>query len=550
VKKPVKVMAPRMQYWLNREVCYDRGMRSLTLHLKTTLLVSAITLAVMIALLMVISARLVDAIRADEKALAEIEASRLAEHIGSLASAPEIEDLERAATLVRGTRLDSVGVRIWDRVGDGFRAGLTTSDNSAPAEVPGGIAEMLRLNQVARVGNKEGIETGDSLYRVFAPITRKNQVVGAVEISDHLDDLPVVLRRTAGTAFWLALLAVGLIALATFVLFRDLVYGPLARLLTVIERAGSGELDLQVPERRRDELGLLAQAFNRMLRQLHEMTVERERQREILRERVREATAQLEQRNAQLETTNLELWRTTRRLTQLERLAAAGQTAAQFAHEVGTPLNLISCHAQLMQAAKDASPDTIDTICDRAGIIVEQTERIERIVRRMLDRTRSETPELQLLDLNAVIGKITEATAPTLAERKVELELSLAERLPRIAGDADRLQQAFINLISNAVDAMPNGGELKIATRLVEDGSAPRVIATLADTGCGMMPEVQAHIFDPLYTTKERGKGTGLGLVVVSQVMQEHGGGVAVESEPGRGSVFRLTFPVGSRQEQ
>jgi two-component system, NtrC family, sensor kinase len=520
-------------------------MRPLTLHLKTTLLVSAITLAVMIALLMVISARLVDAIRADEKALAEIESSRLAEHIGSLASAPEIGDLERAARLVRGTRQDSVGVRVWDRVGDGFRAGLTASDKSAPAEMPGAIAEMLRLNQVGRIESKGGVETGDSLYRVFAPITRKNHVVGAVEISDHLDNLPVVLRRTAGTAFWLALLAVGLIALATFILFRDLVYSPLARLLTAIERAGAGELDLQVPERRQDELGLLAKAFNRMLSRLHEMTTERERQREILRERVREATAQLEQRNAQLETTNLELWRTTRRLTQLERLAAAGQTAAQFAHEVGTPLNLISCHAQLMQAANDISPDTIR---DRAGIIVEQTDRIDRIVRRMLDRTRSEMPELQSLDLNAVIGKITEATAPTLAERKVELELSLAERLPRIAGDADRLQQVFINLVSNAVDAMPNGGELKIATRLEENGGATRVIATLADTGCGMMPEVQAHIFDPLYTTKERGKGTGLGLVVVSQVMQEHGGGVSVESEAGRGSVFRLTFPVGSKQ--
>jgi two-component system, NtrC family, sensor kinase len=523
-------------------------MRPLTLHLKTTLLVSAITLAVMIALLMVISARLVDEIRADEKALAEIEASRLAEHIGSLASAPEIGDLERAATLVRGTRLDSVGVRLWDRMGDGFRAGLATSDNGAPSEVPGGIAEMLRLNQVAKVESRGGIETSDSLYRVFAPITRRNHVVGAVEISDHLDNLPVVLRRTSGTAFWLALLAVGLIALATFVLFRDLVYGPLARLLTVIERAGSGELDLQVPERRQDELGLLAQAFNRMLRQLHEMTAERERQREILRERVREATAQLEQRNAQLETTNLELWRTTRRLTQLERLAAAGQTAAQFAHEVGTPLNLISCHAQLMRAARDTSPDTMDNVRDRAGIIVEQTDRIERIVRRMLDRTRSETPELQSLDLNAVINKITEATAPTLVERKVELELSLADRLPRIAGDADRLQQVFINIISNAIDAMPDGGELKIATGLEENGSATRVIATLADTGCGMIPEVQAHIFDPLYTTKERGKGTGLGLVVVSQVMQEHGGDISVESEPGRGSVFRLTFPIGSRQ--
>jgi two-component system, NtrC family, sensor kinase len=530
-------------YWLNGKLCYDRGMRPLKLHLKSTLLVSAITLAVMIALLLVITARLVDVIRADEKALAEIEAARLAEHIGNLPSAPDSEELERAAALVRGTRLDFVGVRIWERAGNGFRISLATTDNRAPSEMPKEIAETLRLNRVARIESGRVIEPNDSLYRVFAPIARKREVIGAVEVSDHLDNLPVVLQRTAGTAFWLALLAVGLIALATFILFRDLVYRPLEHLLAVIERAGSGQLDLQVPERRPDELGLLAKAFNRMLRQLHEMTSERERQREILRERVQEATLQLEQRNAQLGAANLELWRTTRRLTQLERLAAAGQTAAQFAHEVGTPLNLISCHAQLMQVEMDTTPDAVR---ERAGIIVEQTDRIERIVRRMLDRTRAETPEIQSLDLNDVISKITEATAPTLAERRVVLEMSLAANLPRIAGDADKLQQVFINLINNAVDAMPDGGELKIATQFEEspDGSAARVIATLADTGYGMTPEVKAHIFDPLYTTKERGKGTGLGLVVVSQVMQEHGGGVSVESEPGRGSVFRLAFPA------
>jgi two-component system, NtrC family, sensor kinase len=515
----------------------------LKLHLKTTLLVSAITLAVMIALLLVISARLVDAIRADEKALMEIEAARMAEHVADLSSPPSITELERAAALVRGTRTDFVGVRVWERAGDGFRIGVTTLNNKAPAELPKDIAKRLRLNQATRMESGRVIETEDSLYRFFTPIAVRGRVVGAVEISENLDNLPLVLRRTAGTAFWLALLAVGLIALATFALFRDLVYRPLADLLTVIERAGSGELDLQVPERRLDELGLLGRAFNRMLRQLHEMTAERERQREILRDRVHEATAQLEQRNTQLEATNLELWRTTQRLTQLERLAAAGQTAAQFAHEVGTPLNLISCHAQLMQVEKEISPETIH---DRASIIVEQTDRIERIVRRMLDRTRSETPEFQALDLNAVISNITEATAPTLAGRRVALETSLAADLPRIAGDSDRLQQVFINLISNAVDAMPEGGELKIATRYeeTENGTPARVVTTLADSGYGMTPEVQSHIFDPLYTTKERGKGTGLGLVVVNQVMQEHGGGISVESEPGQGSIFQLSFPA------
>jgi signal transduction histidine kinase len=122
--------------------------------------------------------------------------------------------------------------------------------------------------------------------------------------------------------------------------------------------------------------------------------------------------------------------------------------------------------------------------------------------------------------------------------------------LPPIAGDADYLQQVFINLINNALDAMPSGGSLRIATSSADwgatsnNGGGAQVVVDVADTGCGMSRETQAHIFEPLYTTKERGKGAGLGLVVVSHVMQEHGGQIEVESEPGQGTRFRLRFPV------
>src|SRR4030095_12681396 len=102
------------------------------------------------------------------------------------------------------------------------------------------------------------------------------------------------------------------------------------------------------------------------------------------------------------------------------------------------------------------------------------------------------------------------------------------------------LQQVIINLINNSLDAMPDGGELRLAT----EGGPSAVVVTVADTGGGMTAETRAHIFDPLYTTKESGRGTGLGLVVVSQVMREHGGEVKVESEPGRGARFRLRFPI------
>lgn len=503
---------------------------------------SAITLTVMIALVLTYGARMVDVIREEEKALAEVRAVRLAEHLGTVPNSPEIEDVERAAELVKGARVNKVGVRIWDRTGVEFTQRLRTGDNLVSGDIPPQKAALLVRNQIARIEYGQVVETGASIYRVFAPINRKGKIVGAVEISDQIDNLPTILKRSLGAAIFLGLVAVGLITLATFILFRDLIYRPIDHLLSVIRRAKSGDLGLQVPESRSDEIGELLQEFNAMMRLLNEMTTEREEQKQVLRERVLEATSQLQQRNGQLEAANLELWRTTRRLTQLERLAAAGQTAAQFAHEVGTPLNLISCHAELIRKDLSSEPQSVR---ERTEIIIEQIERIERIVRRMLDRTRAENPELAPLDLNDLLSRIVEATQPLLAERRVNLETNFKSGLPRIAGDSDKLQQVFINLINNALDAMPDGGTLKISTNLETgaDIGINSLVVKIVDDGCGMSPMVQAHIFDPLYTTKDRDKGTGLGLVVVNQVMKEHGGMITVESTEGGGSSFRLAFP-------
>jgi signal transduction histidine kinase len=288
----------------------------------------------------------------------------------------------------------------------------------------------------------------------------------------------------------------------------------------------------------------LSREYNDLTARLLEMTEEREAQKRLLQERVSEATSELAERNTQLEETNLELWQTSRRLTALERLAAAGQTAAQFAHEVGTPLNLISGHVQLLRMNLRMDPQAADA---RLETITAQIERIERIVRGMLDRTRPETPALVSLDLNALLRKMFDATAPALEARGVRLVTSLDPNLPLIRGDSDRLQQAFINLFNNALDAMIEGGELRVRT-FVEEASAQDGVEYASvefhDTGCGMTPEVQAKIFDPLYTTKERGRGTGLGLVVVSQVVGDHLGHVEVESKEGGGARFVLRFPA------
>lgn len=511
------------------------------LHLKTTLLVSTITLVVVAALVLLISARLAETLREEEKRLAEIEATNLAEHYSH--RAPDAEEVQTAAALVRGARADRVNIRVWKRSGTEFFQEFTSSTHNR--EMPPEAATQLLRQQITHIENDYVVENSRFNYRVFAPITHEGEVIGAVEVSDHLDTQPTVLMRFLGTAALLLVVAVGLIALSTYLFFRGLIYRPLEQLLAVIARAKTGALEARVPIRKPDEIGRLAQEFNHLLERLQLLANEREQQQSQLRERVRIATAQLQEHNERLEATNLELWHTTRRLTQLERLAAAGQTAMQFAHEVGTPLNLISCHAQLMQEELETNPEALS---ERAEIILEQSERIERIVRQMLDRTRAETAEFALLDLNAILKRTVETTAPTLNGRGVNVQLSLASSLPLIEGDAEKLQQVFINLINNALDAMTEGGQLTIMTCRqaangnINDPPPLYVTATFMDTGCGIAPEAQAHLFDPLYAP--RGNGSGLGLVIVNQVMREHGGQISVESVPDRGARFTLSFPA------
>lgn len=567
-------------------------MRPLKLHTKTTLLASAITVAVLVAATASISVRVAQVVREEQKALAELQAVNLAEHIARLPAPHDAETLARVAGLVRGSRPGIVGVRVWERAGGVFVPRASAGDLST-AEIPEETKAALRSGLASRsVERVAASGLGEPSYRVFAPVTEDGRLSGAVEVVEQLDDAPSIALRYASNIVWMMLLAVALLTLATYLLFRKLVYRPVQRLLLAMSRARSGDLKAEAPSRAPDELGMLSEEFNRMIAQLRGMTGELEAQQRTLQERVRGATAELAQRNEQLADANLQLWQTTRRLTELERLAAAGQTAAQLAHEVGTPLNLISGHVQLLRLSLD--PDS--RAAARLQTVAGQIERIERIVRRMLDRTRPETFEPVSLDLNALLARIFDATAPTLEARNVRLDASLSPTLPPIEGNPDRLQQLFINLVNNALDAMPEGGELKVATNVepsneipptgdgagdrertgtqgdgrhgaggVERGGAssigrgdassgksggtscPAVVVEFVDVGCGMTPDTRAHIFDPFFTTKERGRGTGLGLVVVNQVIEEHHGHVEVETEPGRGTRFRLRFPVASQ---
>lgn len=459
---------------------------------KTTLLSSLIIIvAILMAALFFTSAAIANIERTDDQTLAEAEAQDLAQHISDLGPAPDSETIDRAANLIKGSRPNVVSVRIW-RLSQGQLVEGTTASGSAPAvAIPNEVKNKLLSGTGTNVTAVPS-SVDKSLFRVFATTFDHGRPSGAVEIVQRFDSIWSVTFRYLRNVVWMSLIAVALIIAGTYYLFRQL-----------------------------------------------QLTSKLEAEQSILRDRVREATIELEDRNQQLQETNLELWRSNRRMNELGRLAAAGQTAAHFAHEVGTPLNLISGHVQLLKSDLERDPRDAES---RIKTISAQIERIERIVRRMLDKTRFET-ELSPLDLNLVLRKLCDAMAPAFDKRDIRLVENLAGSLPTMAGSSDRLQQLFLNLINNSLDAMPEGGEISISTALDTRNVKPqRIVVDFTDTGVGMTPEVMSHIFDPLYTTKDRGQGTGLGLVIVSQIVSEHGGTIEVQSELGEGTSFRLTF--------
>lgn len=514
-------------------------MRPLSLHAKMTILISAITIAVMLATILLIGVRMTTLVRNDEQALAQFQAISLAEQISLMSSPRSSEDMMRAVRQARSARPNVIAVRLWSRSRDTLTEELTAGD-TLTRTLPESARDALLRHRGFRSTDSPAGQTitviDDAVCRVFAPVVENGRMSGAVEIVQNLDDVPSIVRQYAENAFGLAIVAVALSTLATWLSFRYFVYHPLEQLLRAITPDTGKPADGGTPNAAEDEFSRASQEYNRMLERVRTLTEERERRQDMLREMVREATEELQRRNVQLAEANGELWETSRRLSEMERLAAAGQTAAQFAHEVGTPLNTIGIHVELLRSSFGGDPEADK----RTGIIAEQIDRIERIVRRMLDRTRTERSVLEPLDLQAVLNRICDTMEPAMEVHGVKLMKSIATALPQIAGDADRLQQVFINLVNNALDAMPDGGEL----RLTANEESGWVVVEFADTGCGMDQLTQAHIFDPLYTTKTR--GTGLGLAIVGRIVEEHSGRVSVESTPGRGSRFRLSFPVAA----
>ncbi|MCL6477708.1 MAG: two-component sensor histidine kinase [Peptococcaceae bacterium] len=222
-----------------------------------------------------------------------------------------------------------------------------------------------------------------------------------------------------------------------------------------------------------------------------------------------------------------------------EKLASLGRLVTGVAHELRNPIGVVKAAVQVMENEYSSNVPGIE---DFIKVIKEQVDRQNRVIQELLDFGRPSKQMTQPVDINSLLEKVLTFTSPMLRQNNIYLDVNYDPGLPRITVDTSRIKQVFVNMILNAVQAMPDGGKLIINTCL-QDGF---ICTEFIDTGKGIEPDELSRIFDPFYTTKE--SGTGLGLSISHQIVKSHNGAIHVTSTPGEGTVFRVELPLKTDQ--
>jgi signal transduction histidine kinase len=331
-------------------------------------------------------------------------------------------------------------------------------------------------------------------------------------------------------ALGFAIPAIFLVILLTHFTVSRLLEQPLNAILRVMDRTTHGDLAARAEINAKNEFGAIAIGLNNMLNQIEGFN-------QSLHEQIDEATRDLSLTNEQLRDSQNQLLATRETLGRAERIAALGQVAANVAHQAGTPLNLVSGYVQMILD----DPTTDERTRSRLRTVERQIVQVTRALRTMLDQARPPSG-FESVSLGDVIARVRELALPKLARSNIRLDTSVETGVPRIKADATQLEMALLNLVNNALDAMPNGGLLAIrGTAGVES-----VRLEVSDNGPGLPPQVLDHLFDPWVTTKPSGQGSGLGLAIVREVIRMHGGTISARNES-PGAVFLIELPVGNR---
>ena len=349
-----------------------------------------------------------------------------------------------------------------------------------------------RLQRIEPVYNES--DCSSAPCHVHAP---EQKVLGVMDIAISLAPFDARMAESRNTAIGASIAIIALISLIILLLMRRFVTRRIATLVVGTRVISDGNLDHRIPAMGPDEFGQLATSFNGMTEKLQE---------------------------------------TRGRLLHTEKLASLGRLSAGIAHEINNPLTGVLLHASSMleqMPADDPRRESLD-------LIVSETKRCRDVIKGLLDFSRQSRPNKALASVRELADRVLSVLGKQATARGIRLTAS-GEPVPDVNMDSAQMLQVLLNLVLNAMDAMPLGGPLNLTWRRV-DGL---VEIDVVDAGGGIPADQLARIFEPFFTTKENGRGTGLGLAVSWGIVEQHGGTIRVRSEVGRGSTFTVSLPLG-----
>jgi signal transduction histidine kinase len=385
--------------------------------------------------------------------------------------------------------------------------------------------------QAVRDGRPTFVDAGETTVAAV-PVTRPDGMRAAAVATVSLASVTQLRTKGRQVVLWFTPAAIVLLTLLVDWLGRRYIHHPIDKVRSTMVRAGAGDISARAEVVRPDEIGSVALGLNDMLQRLQHFNV-------ALRERVEEATAELRLRNEELVESYERVFVLREALARAEQMAAVGQLAASVAHQVGTPLNLISGYVQMMQEDTDADPKA----ARRLEIVQEQIGKVASVVRTLLDQSRR-AREPHPAEIGVLLSRVADVARPKLGAAGITLTLDLAPDLPVILADAEELELAMLNLVTNSLDAMPGGGTLTISA-VRHDGG---IRITVADTGTGISRDLLPRIFEPWVTTKPAGHGTGLGLSITRDAVARQGGTIQVDSVPGTHTTFTIDLPLSAAE--
>jgi len=482
------------------------------------------------------------------------EIQKMVEIVGAEKEIEEVVILDKYGKIINASKREKIGKRL--DIGH-----YTCQVCHAEKPAPKSQMAVFRLQE----GDREILRNVNPIYNDGDKCKRchlkEGPILGILVVDTSLasyEEAILSSRNRLLVALFITFLLTGFIMALFFLHFVD---RPIRKLKEAMDKVAAGDLTVRAEFTRHDELGTLAWNFNQMVSKIEDTSQEKDRWyseakklNEELERRIEEAVREcrlanerLMAMNRQLEEAYQELRETQGQIIQSEKLAALGQLAAGIAHEINNPLAGILTYAKLILKKIDGETVKLKPALLRkyVSVIETETERCKNRIQALLDYARVKEP----LFISTEVNQVLEDTVTLIEEQarlqKVKLVKKLRSSLPAISADPTQLKQVFLNVLMNALQAMPKGGSLQLITDVISHDNGG-VEIKIIDTGQGIEEAVLPHVFEPFFSTKKDGEGTGLGLALAAKFVDNHRGSIDIKSKVGEGTEVTIRLPLSS----